>query len=149
MISEASLLRTKRPGLGEQRQAARFLLLELTNLFPSLVAGVGRAPPTCQHHGARVAKQHVPGPGWLAADLPQASALGVAAPDSGAAWERGDPQSMNDQRLPSRLFIFLTRRFGMSIGAKLVLMSLVLAPKYSTTKLKETGLGESQPAAFH
>lgn len=87
MISEASLLGTGRPGLEEQRQAT--LPPPLLNEFMPTVGGrraSSCSPPTCQHHQARVARQHVPGPGWLAESRLWASALAAAQAAAAPAW---------------------------------------------------------------
>lgn len=115
MISEASLLGTGRPGLEEQRQAT--LPPPLLNEFMPTVGGrraSSCSPPTCQHHQARVAKQHVPGPGWLAESRLWASALAAAlaaaAPAWGAAWGSGK-RSLNHWRPPATWFFDSEARY--------------------------------------
>lgn len=66
-------------------------------------------------------------------------ALGEAAPGWGAARKSGEPAEC-EQPTPTKPLPFFTPRFGMSSGTKLVLINIILAPKYLIKKLGATTL---------
>lgn len=96
----------------------------------------------CQHHCLCVAKQRVPGLGWLAADRPLRASVWVPQlPRGGPQAERGAAGRMGAIRVrkasPEHAgpFRFLTSRLSLSFGAKPVLTNVILTPESSAKKL--------------
>lgn len=115
----------------------------------------------CQHHCLCVAKQRVPGPGWLAADRPLRASLWVPLlPHGGPQAERGAAGRMGAIRVrkasPEHAgpFRFLTSRLSLSFGAKPVLTNVILTPESSAKKLGAPPRGvykknSKKKAVFH